>query len=60
MRRFAPALALAAALFATPASAAPLDKESRALPFISNDYAKALREARARALPLFVEAWAPW
>ncbi len=31
-----------------------------ALPFIENDYARALNEAKARNLPLFVEAWAPW
>lgn len=30
------------------------------LPFIEDDYARALAEARARTLPLFVEAWAPW
>jgi hypothetical protein len=31
-----------------------------ALPFIENDYGRALAEARAKALPLFIEAWAPW
>ena len=31
-----------------------------ALPFIEDDYPKALAEARARKLPLFIEAWAPW
>jgi endonuclease YncB( thermonuclease family) len=30
------------------------------LPFIENDYARALRDARARHVPIFVEAWAPW
>ena len=30
------------------------------LPFIEDDYGKALAEARARKLPLFVENWAPW
>ena len=30
------------------------------LPFIEDDYARALAEARARRLPLFIEAWAPW
>lgn len=30
------------------------------LPFISDDYPKALAEARARKLPIFIEAWAPW
>jgi hypothetical protein len=32
----------------------------RALPFVADDYAKALAEARAQKLPLFIEAWAPW
>lgn len=31
-----------------------------ALPFIQNDYPRALAEARARKVPLFIEAWAPW
>jgi hypothetical protein len=31
-----------------------------ALPFIDNDYAKALTRARAEHKPIFVEAWAPW
>jgi len=31
-----------------------------ALPFIDDDYPKALAEARAKKLPIFVEAWAPW
>lgn len=30
------------------------------LTFIENDYARALREASARNVPIFVEAWAPW
>jgi hypothetical protein len=30
------------------------------LPWIENDYAKALTQARARHVPLFVELWAPW
>jgi hypothetical protein len=60
MRRLVPALLLLGTLAAAPASAVASDGESRALPFISNDYTKALGEARARALPLFIEAWAPW
>ena len=31
-----------------------------ALPFIADDYPRALAEARAKKLPIFVEAWAPW
>jgi hypothetical protein len=30
------------------------------LPFIEDDYPKALGEARASKRPIFVEAWAPW
>ena len=30
------------------------------LPFIEDDYGRALAEARARDVPIFVEAWAPW
>jgi tetratricopeptide (TPR) repeat protein len=30
------------------------------LPFIENDYAHGLAEARARGVPLFIDAWAPW
>jgi len=30
------------------------------LPFIENDYAKAVAEAKAKNLPVFVDAWAPW
>ena len=35
-------------------------KPNRRLPFINNDFPKALSEAKARKLPLFVEVWAPW
>ena len=31
-----------------------------AVPFIADDYPGALAEARAKKLPIFVEAWAPW
>jgi hypothetical protein len=30
------------------------------LPFIEDDYPRAIAEAKAKKLPLFVEAWAPW
>lgn len=30
------------------------------LPFIENDYSKALASAKAKNLPIFVDAWAPW
>ncbi len=31
-----------------------------AVPFIADDYPQALAQARARHLPIFLEAWAPW
>ena len=31
-----------------------------ALPFIENDYGKALARARTNKLPMFVDVWAPW
>jgi hypothetical protein len=31
-----------------------------ALPFIENDYAKAVALGKAKNLPVFVDAWAPW
>jgi hypothetical protein len=30
------------------------------LPFIADDYKKAVAEAKAKNVPIFVEAWAPW
>jgi hypothetical protein len=30
------------------------------LPFIEDDYPRALAEAKAKKLPLFVDVWAPW
>jgi len=47
-------LATAALLLAL----APAHKTT--LPFIEDDYPKALAEAKAKNLPLFIEAWAPW
>ena len=50
-----PSLLLALAL----AAAAPADAAG-ALPFVSDDYARALADARARNMPLVVDVWAPW
>lgn len=44
----------AAAFVASPPAARPV------LPFIDDDYGKALSLAREKKLPIFVEAWAPW
>jgi hypothetical protein len=51
MRPLLLALALAAA---APAFAAG------SLPFVADDYARALADARARNVPLVVDVWAPW
>jgi hypothetical protein len=44
-------LALAVAAAAPPAGS---------LPFVADDYARALADARARQVPLVVDVWAPW
>jgi hypothetical protein len=51
--------ALVLGLLAAAGPGAPADIE-KALPFVADDYGKALAEARAQKLPLFIEAWAPW
>jgi hypothetical protein len=48
-------LLIAALLFIASAARA-----STTLPFIEDDYAKAVARAQAKNLPIFVEAWAPW
>lgn len=54
-------LAAAFAMGATvPLSAGTGHDDMRPLPFHSDDYPRALAEARGRDLPLFIEAWAPW
>jgi hypothetical protein len=30
------------------------------LPFLRDDYPRALAEARARQVPILVDVWAPW
>ncbi|HEV7922820.1 MAG TPA: hypothetical protein VGR02_18695 [Thermoanaerobaculia bacterium] len=49
-------LTLALTLLALAATA----QAKETVPFIENDYATALSRARAKNLPIFVEAWAPW
>lgn len=41
-------------------SLAPLARAKEVLPFIEDDYSKAVAHARAKNVPLFVDAWAPW
>ena len=55
------AVACGAALMTAGAAAAGTQAARRpVLPFIQDDYARALAEARARKVPVFIDAWAPW
>jgi hypothetical protein len=59
----APAVAGAATASTKPAAPAAKPSsapDARVVPFIADDYTKAVAEARARKVPLFIEAWAPW
>jgi hypothetical protein len=40
-------------------SAAPATSRT-SLPWVEDDYSKAVTQARAKNVPIFVEAWAPW
>jgi hypothetical protein len=40
--------------------AASLGSASETIPFIADDYPKAVAQAKAKNVPIFVEAWAPW
>jgi len=53
---------LAAALSVAPLMGARADAPAAklAVPFIEDDYARALSEARSKNVPIFVENWAPW
>jgi len=59
-------LAAGTALAAAPTAGARPAREKKSatlpqvLPFVHDDYAQALARARARKLPLFIDAWAPW
>lgn len=51
---------LALLIYAGSAASAERAEAPSVLPFIQNDYDRALAEARARKVPLFIEVWAPW
>jgi hypothetical protein len=51
-------LACTASRTSAPGTAAA--HEGAPLPFIEDDYARALSEAKAKGVPLFVDTWAPW
>lgn len=40
--------------------AAPVALAKEVLPFIENNYSKAIAQAKTKNVPLFVDAWAPW
>jgi hypothetical protein len=41
--------------------AVPLVADGKEIvPFIDNDYSKALAQAKAKNVPIFADAWAPW
>jgi hypothetical protein len=55
------AIALGACASSRPPGPAPLAAmQHEALPFIEDDYGRALAEARASKKAIFVDAWAPW
>lgn len=56
--RVSPRLLLAAAAVSLFVGAST--ERHSVLPFIADDYSGALARARAKNLPIFVEAWAPW
>ena len=49
-------LLLAATLLGTALST----RAKEVLPFIEDDYARAVETAKAKNVPVFVETWAPW
>ena len=53
---FTTLLAASAASFGS----SPASTAKEVLPFIADDYPKALAAARAEKKPIFLETWAPW
>lgn len=53
-------LTLAAAAFLATGAASSATGPGLALPFVEDDYAGAVADAKTRGVPLFVEVWAPW
>ncbi len=51
---------LLAALLAGPFASSAEAAKGSSVPWVEDDYARALSEARARKLPILLEAWAPW
>ncbi len=53
-------LALGACCAPAHASAAAAHGPAQVLPWIADDYPRAVALARQRHVPIFVENWAPW
>ena len=53
-------LIVAAGVSLAPFAAAGAPPPRPVLPFIEDDYTRAMAEAQARKLPLFIDSWAPW
>ncbi len=54
-------LAVASAgILAASCARTPGPSRAEVLPFVEDDYARALTDARTKKLPIFVDAWAPW
>ncbi len=60
LSRLAPLLVLFLTSSAAPAASTKAAPAKEVLPFIEDDFPKALAEARAKNVPIFIEAWAPW
>src|SRR5450432_4316146 len=54
------AVASLAATSGLTASAPPPKAAASVLPWIDDDYARALSEAKRKKIPIFAELWAPW
>ena len=54
------ALALAAGALLPGAVSAAATTARHGMPWIDDDYTKAVAEGRARKVPIFIESWAPW
>jgi hypothetical protein len=53
-------LACTASRTSAPEAPAAAHEGAPPLPFIADDYDRALAEAKAKGVPLFVDTWAPW
>jgi len=60
-RSIATGLAVASAgLLAGSCASSTGAKRAEVLPFVEDDYARAVRDAKARKLPIFADVWTPW